>query len=263
MLPSPNSNNRPSVGIIGFGAFGRLIAQHLAPHTSLRAYDPFVPACVFAQHGARGVDLPEAAHCSVVILATPVAELDKAVDAVSPHLPKGTVVVDVGSVKTLPVEIMLRGLPPRVAILATHPLFGPQSARGGIRGLKIAVCPVRGRRGLRAAAFLRRVLGLDVIFTTPETHDREAAAVQGLTHLIAKVLVAMEPLPTRMTTRSFELLMEAVGLVRHDAPGVFQAIEELNPYAAGVRRRFFALAAQLDADLAGDRVLIAGMENGT
>ncbi len=57
--------------------------------------------------------------------------------------------------------------------------------------------------------------------------------------------------------------MEAVELVRHGAPGVFQAIEELNPYAAGVRRRFFTLAAQLDADLAGHRGLIAGMENGT
>jgi prephenate dehydrogenase len=260
---SPNSNTCPSVGLIGFGAFGRLVAEHLAPHTSLRAYDPFVPAGVFAEHGAIGVDLPEAARCSVVILATPVAGFAEAVDAVRPHLPHDTVVVDVGSVKTLPVEIMLKGLPPHVAILATHPLFGPQSARGGIRGLKIAVCPVRGRHGLRVAAFLRAVLGLDVILTTPEAHDREAAAVQGLTHLIAKVLVEMEPLPTRMTTRSFELLMEAVGLVRHDAPGVFQAIEELNPYAAGVRQRFCALAAQLDASLAGHRSLVAEVEHGT
>jgi prephenate dehydrogenase len=84
-----------------------------------------------------------------------------------------------------------------------------------------------------------------------------------LTHLIAKVLVAMEPLPTRMTTRSFELLMEAVGLVRHDAPGVFQAIEEFNPYSAGVRQRFFAFAAQLDAGFTGHGSLIAGIEKGT
>ena len=83
---------------------------------------------------------------------------------------------------------------------------------------------------------------------------------KSITHLIAKVLVAMEPLPTRMTTRSFDLLMEAVGIVRHDAPGVFQAIEQLNPYAADVRHRFFALAAQLDADLANHRSLTTGSE---
>ena len=60
--------------------------------------------------------------------------------------------------------------------------------------------------------------------TTPDEHDREAALVQGLTHLIAKVLVQMEPLPTRMTTGSFELLMQGVDMVRHDAPEVLRAM---------------------------------------
>lgn len=73
--------------------------------------------------------------------------------------------------------------------------------------------------------------------------------VQGLTHLIAKVLVQMEPLPARMTTRSFDLVMQGVAMVRHDAPEVFEAIERSNPYAREVRRRFFDLASRLDAEL--------------
>ncbi len=81
--------------------------------------------------------------------------------------------------------------------------------------------------------------------------------VQGLTHLIARVLVQMEPLPTRMTTKSFELLMQAVGMVRHDAPEVFQAIEHANPYAPQVRRRFFELADRLNAELARPDPIIA------
>jgi prephenate dehydrogenase len=195
--------------------------------------------------------LVTAASCPVVVLATPVDRLEETVGAISPHLRRGALVLDVGSVKMIPAEIMKRGLPEQVEIVATHPLFGPQSARDGIRGLKIAICPIRGRRGPRVAAFLRRALGLHVILTTPETHDREAAVVQGLTHLIAKVLVQMEPLPTRMTTRSFDLLMQAVSMVRHDAPEVFQAIERSNPYSQEVRRRFFDLASALDADLSG------------
>ena len=86
--------------------------------------------------------------------------------------------------------------------------------------------------------------------TTPEKHDRDAAAIQGLTHLIAKVLVQMEPLPTRMTTKSFELLMEAVDMVRHDAPEVFDAIQRENPYASSIRRRFLEIASVLNAGLA-------------
>jgi prephenate dehydrogenase len=238
----------PSVGIIGFGAFGRLIAKHLSPYVALKAYDPKPPSQ--RVQGVTMTSLSDAASCSIVVLAAPVPVFAEAIAEVAPHLGPETLVIDVCSVKTLPVKIMRESLPPHVEVLATHPLFGPQSARDGIKNLKIAVCRIRGKRGLRAAAFMRKVLGLDVIVTTPEAHDREAAVVQGLTHLIAKALVMMEPLPTRMTTRSFELLMQGVAMVRDDAPEVFQAIERLNPYAADVRRRFFAIASQLEANFA-------------
>lgn len=85
--------------------------------------------------------------------------------------------------------------------------------------------------------------------TTPELHDKEAAVVQGLTHLIAKALLKMGPLPTRMTTKSFDLLSEAISMVQHDAPEVFEAIEKANPYAETVRRQFFDLAASLSVEL--------------
>ena len=243
-----NTSSRPSLGIIGFGAFGRLMAAHLRPWFRLYAYDTAVAPL---PDGVEQADLATVACCAVVVLATPVGQFESVIRQLSPHLRPGTLVLDVGSVKVVPSEIMLRGLPSHVEVVATHPLFGPQSAAGGLAGLKIAVCPLRGCSGLRVAAFLRRALGLTVIITTPEAHDREAAMVQGLTHLIAKVLVQMEPLPSRMTTRSFDLLMRATDMVRDDAPEVFEAIERANPYAASVRRRFFDLAAKLDSTMSG------------
>ncbi len=240
--------SRPSLGIIGFGAFGRLMARHLWPHFRLCAHDPALPS----GHCADGVvldSLATVAGCPVVVLAVPVSGLGNTVRAIGPHLQQGALVLDVGS-KVVPADIMLRELPAHVRIVATHPLFGPQSARNGIAGLKVAVCSVRGGDGPRVGAFLRRALGLHVIMTTPDAHNREAAMVQGLAHLIAKVLGQMEPLPARMTTRSFDLMMQGVSMVRHDAPEVFQAIEQANPYAREVRRRFFDLAAALDAELA-------------
>ncbi len=74
----------------------------------------------------------------------------------------GALIVDVGSVKVVPSEIMLRRFPNYVDIVATHPLFGPQSAMEGIEGLKIAVCPIQGKRHARLAAFLRVALRLTV-----------------------------------------------------------------------------------------------------
>jgi prephenate dehydrogenase len=186
------------------------------------------------------------------VLAVPVGVLVETVAAIAPHLAPGALILDVGSVKVKPAEVMLDGLPEGVAIVGTHPLFGPQSGKDGIAGLRIAVCPVRGDKAAwRVAAFCRKALGLKVFVVTPEDHDCEAATVQGLTHLIAKVLLAMEPLPTRMTTTSFERVVQGVDMVRHDSAAVFRAIEHDNPFAAEVRRRFFDLAEQARAELDG------------
>ncbi|AZO76286.1 MULTISPECIES: prephenate dehydrogenase [unclassified Bosea (in: a-proteobacteria)] len=246
-----NTTN-PSIGLMGFGAFGRLIARHLRPHCRLLAFDPTLPADA-TSGGIIAADPAEIAACDIVILAVPVAALSEAIATLRPHLGAGAIVVDVGSVKIGPAMTMLAQLPEDVEIVGTHPLFGPQSGRDGIAGLKIAICPIRGRSAWRIAAFLRRMLRLKVIMTTPEAHDREAAMVQGLTHLIAKILVRMEPLPRRMTTASFDLLMRATEMVRHDSPGVFLAIEQANPHARPVRDRFFALAEEMRAHLDRDR----------
>ena len=235
-----------TIGLIGFGAFGRLMARHLAAHFQLTVFDPAAPRSGRDDElGVTFADIADAAHCDAVVLATPVEAFEQAIRAVAPHLKPGALILDVGSVKLKPSEIMLRALPAHVDIIGTHPLFGPQSARDGLQGLKIALCPLRGDRAACVGAFLRG-LGLEVILTTPEAHDRDAAIVQGLTHLIAKILVQMEPLPMHMTTRSYDLLMQAVQIVRHDPPTVFEAIERANPYSAEVRARFLAMAEALD-----------------
>ncbi len=244
-----NNNQNASLGIVGFGAFGQLAARHLRRHFDITAYDPSPEVAKAARHlGVRLSSLNSVSQADVVLIAAPVSSFEQVVSEIAVACKPGALIVDVGSVKVGPSEIMRRLLPAHADIVATHPLFGPQSATTGIEGLKIAVCPIQGKRHARVAAFLRKALGLTVIVTTPEDHDREAAVVQGLTHLIAKVLLRMGPLPTRMTTKSFDLLSEAISMVQHDAPEVFEAIEKANPYAGTVRRQFFDLAASLSVE---------------
>lgn len=239
-----------SLGIVGFGAFGQLAARYLGDHFAVSACDPNPQLAEVAERlGVTFAALRTVSQADVVVIAAPVSRFEQVIGEVALACRPGALIVDVGSVKVTPSRIMARLLPETVDIVATHPLFGPQSAKTGIAGLKIAVCPIQGERHRRLAAFLRRSFGLRVITTTPEHHDQEAAMVQGLTHLIAKVLLKMGPLPTRMTTKSFDLLSEAVSMVQHDAPEVFHAIENTNPYAEAVRRRFFELAADLSSEL--------------
>ena len=241
------TGEKEKLGLIGFGAFGRLTARHLSPWFDIQAHDP---AATDTDDHATLTDLAAAAACPTIILAVPVEALAASLTEIRSHLRPDALVIDVGSVKVKPARLMAELLPPGVRIVGTHPLFGPQSGKAGIAGLRIAVCEVRGKRDARrVAAFCRRALALKVFQVSPEDHDREAATVQGLTHLIARLLLAMEPLPTRMTTASFDRLMQAVDMVRHDSPAVFRAIERDNPFAAEVRNRFFALADAARGDL--------------
>lgn len=247
--PSPPPTGKlmaKTLAIIGLGAFGQLMARHLQPHFQLLAHDPSPSVAAFAQaQGVPLVGLAEAARADYVVIATPVEKIAAAATALAPHLRPETLVLDVGSVKALPAETLRRILPPTTAIVCTHPLFGPQSARDGIAGLKIAVCPVRGEGAAAVAQFLHETLRLEVIVTTPEEHDREMAAAQGLTHMIAKILVEMEPLPRKLTTVSFDHIVKAIEMVRYDSLELFLAIQRNNPYAAELRHSFFDKADAL------------------
>ena len=54
------------------------------------------------------------------------------ISEISGFLNPGTVVLDVCSVKLLPCEWMLEGLPDNIDIIATHPMFGPDSYGSGL-----------------------------------------------------------------------------------------------------------------------------------
>lgn len=244
--PVGRKGGPPRIGLIGLGAFGRLIVTHIGARLPMLGYDPAPKEPI---KGLSFASLAETAACDVVILAVPVPALRDTCREIRPHLRPGALVIDVCSVKVLPTQIMREELPEHVDIIGTHPMFGPQSARGGVKGLKIVLCPVRGRWARPLAGWLRQTFALHALIATPEQHDRDAAMVQGLVHLIAKVLVEMEPLPRTITTVSFDLLMRVVEMVRYDAPEVFYAIERMNPYAPDVRRKFFGLAAELAEQL--------------
>jgi prephenate dehydrogenase len=234
-----------TLGLIGLGQFGQLAARSLAPHFDVLATDMAPDAASHAQ--ALGVGfgtLAEAASRDIVIVAVPVVAMQSVFTAIAPHLAPGALVIDVGSVKTLPSQWMVELLPDHVDLVATHPLFGPQSAKTGLAGLRLVVCPIRGARSEKVAAF-GRSLGLTVTVTTPEEHDREMAYVQALTHLIGRSLVNLDIPDEQLKTPSYQHLLELCALIGGDTFELFSAIQTLNPYAAEVAESFVAQARSL------------------
>ncbi len=242
--------DKKSLGLIGVGSFGAFMARHLAPYFEFVLNDESADVLALARElGATPGDLRAAASCDIVVLAVPVQRLRPVLGEIAPMLKPDALVIDVCSVKTKPVEAMLEILPPAVSIVGTHPLFGPQSGKNGIAGLNIAICEVRGGKGPCVAKFCAEKLGLRTFEVTPEEHDREAAYVQGLTHMLAKIIVALDLPPMRFPTRTYELMMQMVDMVRHDSDELFRAIERENPFSEEAKLAFFSAANDLEDTL--------------
>ncbi len=242
---------RKTLGLFGAGAFGGFALHHLKPHFDVRVCDPDIESRgEFPRIGVRPASMSECAGCDIVLLCVPVQVLEPVCRQIAPLVKAGSLVIDTASVKVKPARILRETLPAGVDIVCTHPLFGPQSGDSGITGLKISVCEIRGNRASQVGEFLSARLGLDVIVTTPEAHDRELAYVQGLTHLLGRIFIELGLERFAQTTKSFDLLTEAVSFIREDSEQLFNAIERDNPYAATARQEFFDAVAALAERLA-------------
>jgi prephenate dehydrogenase len=239
---------RKTLGIIGFGAFGQFLARHLVQHFAIFVHDTRDISTAARNIGVHSCTLRDAAAKDVVIMAVPVQEFEKCIKDVRNYVTPGALVIDVSSVKIKPVQLMKRYLPRDVEIIATHPLFGPQSGKNGIAGLRIVLCNVRSTR-FEAVKSYCEGLGLITLVRTPQEHDREMAHVLGVTHFIARALNEMRIPRGEQRTRAYEHLMETMQLLQHDSFDLFVTLENENPYAKPARTRFLKKLLKLEKKL--------------
>jgi prephenate dehydrogenase len=243
-----------TIGIVGFGRFGKLMANYLAADFPVRVHDPAVAADRFVTSiGLELVSLEAASRCEVVILAVPISCLKDALGQVRPHLRPDSLVVDVCSVKEHPVRWMQELLPANVAILSTHPMFGPDSAAESLEGRKIVLCPVRiSAVRIKAIRSYLTAKGLVVIETSPSEHDRQIAISLALTHFIGRSLAAMGVAPQDIDTEGYKRLLRILDVVENDTWQLFEDMNRFNPFAAEARRSFIKALQAIERRISGD-----------
>ena len=228
-----------TVGIVGFGRFGKLAAKYLVADHPLKIHDPRAASQDVAAMGAESVSLEDASRCRIVILAVPISGLRQVLEQVRAHLSPDSLVVDVCSVKEHPVRWMKELLPPGVAILGTHPMFGPDSAAESLQGRKIVLCPVRiGHPHYAAVRSYLITKGLVVIETSPSEHDRQIAVSLALTHFIGRSLAGMGAKPQDIDTEGYKRLLHILDVVENDTWQLFEDMHRYNPYAMEARQAF-------------------------
>jgi|GEM_PF-570388 len=239
-------------GVIGYGRFGRLWARELSRHGRVVVYDTRKAHMNRAPRGIRFAKLSEVAMSDFLFLAVPAFRLEECCKRIRTLLQPTTMVLDTCSIKVWPVAVMKKFLPKGQAILGTHPLFGPDSARmnGGIRGFKVVVCRVRGDTAReREIVRVFKGLSLKVIISTPAEHDRAMARSQALVHFAGRALGAFKLKEQEISTPDYETLLRMQNMVVNDTWQLFSDMQEKNPFASKIRERFVESLERLDADI--------------
>lgn len=237
------------LGVLGYGRFGRALAEYAAAAgVQVAAWDPVAEVPAEAR-AATPADL--AARSDIVVLAVPVGRTEAAAASIRPGLTPAHLVLDAGSVKIEPMAALRRLLGGAVPWAGTHPLFGPTSLLLGERPLRVVVCADAQHPGAaaRARAFFEAI-GCRVLAMDAEEHDRLMAETHALAYFVAKgMLDAGVPTETEIAPPSYQGIERTIEAVRSDAAHLFAALQLRNPFAAEARRRLLAALTLVDRDL--------------
>ncbi len=145
-----------------------------------------------------------AKRADAILLSVPIDNFEGVVREISSYIHPKQVIVDITSIKVLPVEIMHKHIKTGL-VLGAHPMFGP-GARG-IANQNFILTPTNEEETALAQKIggYLETKGARLMLMTPQEHDEMMSVILGLSHFIAIV--------TADTLLSFDKLklMRAIG----------------------------------------------------
>jgi len=188
-------------------------------------------------------DIEDINTADVVLISVPVDYFEETAKRLSPFTHSEQIILDITSVKTLPVESMHKYIN-RGHVLGTHPVFGP-----GARSLtnqNFVLTPTNEQEG-QLAERVRSYLetkGARARLMTPEEHDNMMAVVLGLAHFIAiasaDTLVSFEKLKDMegIGGITYKVLLTLVESVISEDPELYASLQLNLSGLPGFQERF-------------------------
>jgi len=208
MAKSTSRKTKPlfdRVCFIGIGLIGSSVARAMRRARLAKTY-------VACDHNAKHVkaavklgvvdeatrDCAKAvADADLVVIATPVGTYGEIARIIAPHLRKGAIVTDVGSVKRMVIDAVAPYLPKDVHFVPAHPIAGtehsgPEAGFAELFDNRWCILTPARRTSAKAVAKvaeLWRGIGARVDTMDPDHHDMVLAITSHLPHLIAYTIV--------------------------------------------------------------------------
>ena len=238
-----------SIGIIGYGSFGNLLADILSEKYEIFVFDKHKEV---SDTNVRQVNLEEVVKCDILILAVNLDVLDSICKEIAEIVTANTVVIEVCSTKTKSVEILKTNLESKCQYLATHPLFGPQSIDSG-KNRKIVVCDSSLNDKENIYSFLRQGLNLDIIEMSADEHDKQMAWVHALTFFVGRGLKELDLADFELKTDYYQKLLDLVELENQHSIELFNTVQLGNPYSKKIREQFVNKLHEINQRLNGEQ----------
>jgi len=194
-----------------------------------------------------GVDIATNAEAvkraDIVVISVPIDNFEAVIEQLSPYIRPKQVVIDITSVKALPVEIMHKHIKTDL-VLGVHPMFGPSAK--GIAGQNFVLTPTNEEEQALAQK-VRKYLearGARITLMSPQEHDEMMTIILGLSHYIAIVsadtLLSTNKLKlTRaISGTTYEALLTLVESVISENPELYASLQMSLPDMSEIEQLF-------------------------
>jgi prephenate dehydrogenase len=227
-----------TIGVIGYGSFSRFFIDVLKnnfPNLSIKVYSRSneVDNKLF-------FDYTTVVQSDIVIPAVPISVFEDTIIELAKHIKKGSLVIDICSVKVYPIKTMLKYLPQSTQIIATHPMFGPSSfiKKGSLENFNLVIKNIRCKQDIYDKVInLLKILKLKIIEFDEDEHDRLMAEFQFLSWITAATLKPLDIKRSKIITASASVLLDFVDMVGVDER-LIEDSYKYNPYCKEQLERF-------------------------
>lgn len=174
--------------------------------------------------------LEAVSRTDVVLISVPIDSFEEVVKQLQPHINPEQIIIDITSVKVMPVAIMHRYIK-KALVLGTHPVFGP-GARD-IVNQNFVLTPTSEKETALAENIQQylEARGAGVTLMTPQEHDEMMAVILGLSHFIAIVsadtLLNFDKLKQMKTISgtTYRVLLTLVESVLSEDPELYASLQ--------------------------------------
>lgn len=200
-------------------------------------------------------NIETASSNEIVIVSVPISVTPDVIREVAPHLTKGSLLMDVTSVKELPSQIMAENIAEGAYFLPIHPMFGPRIT--SLEGQVVVLTPYEKHEWFNRVLNFLESRKTRVLVTEASIHDEMMSVVQGLTHFAyVSLAYSIKKLGTDIRrSRDFaspiyNLMLDIVARIVSQNPSLIYSIQSQTDYAFKSRDVFLECANELSEIIA-------------